>query len=443
MKTSPVILIFDVGKTNKKVILFDDGYNMVWDDSVQFPEITDPDGFPCDDLDGLSRWVRDTFHKLLQDRRFDIRAVNFSAYGASLVCLDDSLTPLIPLTNYLKPYPQKVLDKFYERYGGKIAFSKTTASPVLGSLNSGMQLYRIREEDPGVFAQIRYALHLPQYLSFLLTGSLHAEVTSIGCHTHLWDFTENNYHAWTRKEGVLDKFPPIVSSDVLLHARDGKNKIPCGAGLHDSSAALIPYRMNQNKPFILLSTGTWSITLNPFNHTPLTTDELANDCLCYLDPSGNPVKASRFFSGHEYDEQIKMICRYYRLPSDHFTKIDSIPAGIVSSPQSGIGDLARFENPEEAYYALMSGIVARQIKSTGLIIGDSAVTTIFVDGGFSKNPVYMKLLAKGFPKCGLYAASVPQGSALGAALIMHKHWNAKTVPRIGHFISYSNVTSDL
>ena len=50
-------------------------------------------------------------------------------------------------------------------YGGESQFSKQTASPVLGNLNSGMQLYRMKYEKPEKFKQINYALHLPQYLS--------------------------------------------------------------------------------------------------------------------------------------------------------------------------------------------------------------------------------------------------------------------------------------
>ena len=53
---------------------------------------------------------------------------------------------------------------------------------------------------------------------------------------------------------------------------------------------------------------------------------------------------------------------------------------------------------------------------------------IFVDGGFSKNAIYMYLLAEAFPAIEVYAASVAQASALGAALAIHPHWNTKPLP---------------
>ena len=51
---------------------------------------------------------------------------------------------------------------------------------------------------------------------------------------------------------------------------------PCkvGIGLHDSSAALIPYLVNFSMPFVLISTGTWCISMNPFSKTALTAEEL-------------------------------------------------------------------------------------------------------------------------------------------------------------------------
>ncbi len=70
----------------------------------------------------------------------------------------------------------------------------------------------------------------------------------------------------------------------------------------------------------------------------------------------------------------------------------------------------------------------RQAASPQLVLNGTEVRTIFVDGGFSKNEVYMFMLASAFPQCKVFAASVAQASAIGAALAIHKHWNSKTVP---------------
>ena len=65
MKT-PTIAIFDIGKTNKKLFLFNENYEIVYEKSTQFDEITDEDGDPCEDVELLSKWVVNTFDEVLQ-----------------------------------------------------------------------------------------------------------------------------------------------------------------------------------------------------------------------------------------------------------------------------------------------------------------------------------------------------------------------------------------
>src|SRR5205085_1325657 len=107
-----------------------------------------------------------------------------------------------------------------------------------------------------------------------------------------------------------------------------------GIGLHDSSSALIPYLATESEPFCLLSTGTWGITLNPFNHSPLTTNELAQDCLCYISYQGHPVKASRLFSGHFHDEQAAALAAYFKKPADFYKSIAAAQLSALSGNPS-------------------------------------------------------------------------------------------------------------
>ena len=79
-----------------------------------------------------------------------------------------------------------------------------------------MQLYRIKYEQPLIFSTIKYALHLPQYLSYLLTGEAASDITSIGCHTNLWNFKENDYHHWINDERIIEKLAPIVEADKVF-----------------------------------------------------------------------------------------------------------------------------------------------------------------------------------------------------------------------------------
>ena len=443
MKPIPVIAIFDVGKTNKKLFLFDEHYHIVYEKTLQFTETVDEDGDPCENLEALTAWGRDSLKELIAIKEFDIVALNFSAYGASFVHIGEDGKPVAPLYNYLKPFPEDLKKKFYDDYGGEIPVSMITASPVLGNLNSGMQLYRLKYKHPEVFAKIHYALHLPQYLSYLITNQAYSDITSIGCHTKLWNFQQDNYHEWVLREGIAEKLAPLYSSADVVAARAFWKDFKVGIGLHDSSAALIPYLACFSEPFVLISTGTWCITLNPFNTHPLTADELKQDCLCYMSYRGKPVKASRLFAGNEHEIETKRLAKYFNTSNDHYktvaydeniiTTLTGVkPAAPAHSALREIKfaerNLADYKNYEVAYHRLILDIMWQQLASAKLVLQDDKVNRIFVDGGFSKNPIYMHLLAEAFPGMEVYAASVAQATAVGAALAIHKHWNSKPLP---------------
>lgn len=423
-----VIAIFDIGKTNKKVFLFDEDYSIRFEKSIQIPEIKDEDGFPCEDVRELSAWVTDSLKEVMAMPEYLIKAINFSAHGASFVNLKEDGEPVTPLYNYLKPYPQKVQSEFYAAYGGN-DFAISAASPILGHLNSGMQLYWLKKDRPEVFSQIKYALHLPEYISWLVTKVFVSGITSIGCHTNLWDFTKNQYHSWVTIEGAIDKLAPIKSSNEILNIKFNGQELISGIGLHDSSSALIPYQKYFKEPFVLISTGTWSISLNPFNNLPLTKEELEQDCLCYLTYEGKPVKASRLFAGQEHEDAVKEMALYFSKPIEYYKKVAYDPALLAKLQQTekNQSTLASAGSFEEAYHQFMLNLVKKQKKSTDLVIQNTSVDKIFVDGGFGQNEVYMKLLAKAFPTKTVYAASLHQASALGAAMVIHEHWNLKAL----------------
>lgn len=434
MKPTPVIAVFDVGKTNKKLFLFDEQYKIVFERSARFLETVDEDGDPCENLESLRLSVFDSLREVFKNQEFEIKAINFATYGASFVYIDEDGKPLAPLYNYLKEYPQELKDQFYNTYGGTEAFSNITASPVLGSLNSGMQLYRMKYEKPELFAQMKYALHLPQYLSYLISGEAYSDITSIGCHTNLWDFTKNEYHEWVKKEGVMDKLAPIVQSDSVIPAAFPGNNYAVGPGFHDSSAALVPYLVNFHEPFILLSTGTWCISLNPFNSTPLTREELENDCLSYLQYEGKPVKASRLFSGYEHEQQVKRIAVHfgtdviaYRSVAFDVQLIEQIQQ-MDKNVDFADRDLSAYPTDIMAYHQLIFDLVSKQYISTNRVLKGTQVKRIFVDGGFSKNGIFMNLLAAAFPELEVFAAYMAQATAVGAALAIHKSWNTKPLP---------------
>src|SRR5690606_7983687 len=382
----PVVAVFDVGKTNKKLFLFDERYQIVFERSARFLETEDEDGDPCENLESLRLSVFDSLHEVFRRDEFDIKAINFTSYGASFVYLTDSGRPLTPLYNYLKAYPEELQERLYQRYGGVEQFSLDTASPALGSLNSGLQVFRIKEQKPDIFEHVKYAVHLPQYLSFLVSGQLYSDMTSIGCHTALWDFGKKDYHQWVKDTGIAKKLPPIVHGDEVFSAAFPGSTYKVGVGLHDSSSALIPYLLNFHEPFILISTGTWCISLNPFNDEGLTKEQLEKDCLFYLTYAGTPVKASRLFAGYEHEAQNKRIASHFHVTTARFKNLEidwqlvdklttgkTIPTSLAAFSEVDLNDFADYV---EAYHALMIYLTTAQIAATRLIFSVKTVKRI-------------------------------------------------------------------
>jgi L-fuculokinase len=426
--------VFDIGKTNKKFFLFDDDYNEVYRDYVNLPLTVDEDGCETENLEELRHWIKETFDTILEDPRFDVKTLNFSSYGASLVHLDYKGKPLTPLYNYVKELPQEVSDAFYNEYGDPLVIGAQTASPPSGMLNSGMQLYWLKKTKPELFAQIKYSLHLPQYLSYLFTGIPVSEYTSIGCHTNLWNFDEEDYHGWVHAEGIDKILPPIVPTSASINTTYRDKKIKIGVGIHDSSSALLPYILSKKKPFLLLSTGTWSIALNPFNSERLSREDIADNCLNYLRIDGKRVKASRFFMGNEYRLQVEVLCKYYQKEYGYHREVkfdQALYLRLIEKPAvnfkfEGISlkrlppetELEPFDTFEEAYHQLMIELMELQIDTINRAIGNSKIKRIYIDGGFTDNDVFMKLMAHHFSSYKVLSTHSPLGSALGAAMVI-------------------------
>ena len=426
--------VFDIGKTNKKFFLFDDNYNEVHREYVNLPLTVDEDGFETEDLEALRGWIKETFDTILENQEFDVKTLNFSSYGASLVHLDYKGKALTPLYNYTKEFPEEVTEAFAEKHGDLLTIAAQTASPQSGMLNSGMQLFWIKETKPKIFSKIKYSLHLPQYLSFLFTGIPVSEYTSIGCHTSLWDYDAEDYHAWVYAEGIDRILPPIAPTSASINTSYKDKKIKIGVGIHDSSSALLPYILSKKKPFLLLSTGTWSIALNPYNSESLSVQDIENNCLNYLRIDGKRVKASRFFMGNEYRLQVEKLTDYYKKEYGYHREMpfnQDIYLKLIEKPKvyfkfEGISlqrlpqetELEPFATFEEAYHQLMIELMELQIDTISNAIGNSDIKTIYIDGGFTDNDVFMKLMSHHFSDFKVLSTQSPLGSALGAAMVI-------------------------
>jgi sugar (pentulose or hexulose) kinase len=430
-----VIGIFDIGKTNKKLILFNEELKVVSETEQKFAEIKDEDGFECDDIEHIEQWIKESLSRLVRSDKYDLKAVNFTTYGATLVYLDANGKRLTPVYNYLKPIDEKIPESLYKRYGGRDEFCRRTASPALGMLNSGLQPLWLKYVKPDVFAKIKHILHFPQYLSYTLTGKIYAEHTSIGCHTALWDFDNMSYHPWVEVHRLTLPQPvPINTMDEVII--EGK-KLQIGIGIHDSSSSLAPYFAVSKGKFLLLSTGTWCINMNPFNTEKLTADQLDKDCLCYMSITRQPVKSSRLFLGHLHETAVNMITGHFKKSKDFYIKVKAdkkltaimklkfnekrvfFQTGPYSRELKNYIDMYEFNSVEEAYHQLMNELSDLTIEAINLVLpANDESANIYITGGFSKNDLFLNLITEAFPSKLVYTSEIANGAALGAALVI-------------------------
>jgi sugar (pentulose or hexulose) kinase len=445
-----IIAIFDIGKTNKKLLLFNTDLELVSEAEEKFPLIKDEDGFDCDNIDLIEKWIKKSIYNLVSSEEYNLTGLNFTTYGATLVYLDGQGNRLTPVYNYLKPVNENIPGELYEKYGGKEEFCRKTASPALGMLNSGIQALWLKKTRPEIFSKVRHILHFPQYLSYLVTGEICSEHTSIGCHTALWDFDKGEYHQWVRDESL--PLPEPVPVTKLCEINNNGRKIKVGTGVHDSSASLAPYFSGSSGKFILISTGTWCINMNPFNSDKLTQEELSRDCLCYMSINREPVKSSRLFLGHMHDEAIKHMSFYFKIHENSFrlvkpdtrlmnklmTKFEDERVFIVYENGMPVlkedPDLFVFDNFIEGYHLLLVELADLAVESIYLIISETdTIQNIYITGGFSKNPLFLKLVASSFPDKNIYTSEISNATALGAASVMVNAMNPgnTVIPDLG------------
>lgn len=431
-----VIAVFDIGKTNKKILLFDKNFKVLYQYEQKFPVLADTESFECDDIDLITGWIMMSLSKIIDKGDYEIVAVNFSTYGASLMFLDENGNRLTPVYNYLKTVDESIARNLFSEYGGKDEFCRKTASPALGFLlNSGIQILWLQKEKPEVFNKVKSILHLPQYLSFTLTKKKVSEPTSIGCHTYLWDFDQMSYHQWVSDKKI--SLPEPCTNDVVFNATISGTEIKVGTGIHDSSASLVPYLKGSAEKFILVSTGTWCICMNPFNKEPLTTGQLERDCLCYLSPDKSQVKSSRLFMGHFHEVWTEKLAEFYHVENDRFKRIKKEEVPIIKlqkdfahpiyfpegkdSFEDGLEsvDLSVFENYEEAYTKLIIDLAALCAESIGLVISeDDETRVLYISGGFARNEIFIQLMSSHFPYKKILISEIDNSSALGAALVI-------------------------
>ncbi|MBX5225174.1 carbohydrate kinase [Rhizobium sp. NLR9b] len=416
------IAVLDIGKTNAKVVVLDSGTGAEIA-VLKRPNIMIKTGlYPHYDIEALWSFALDALKGLARDPGFD--AISITTHGAAAALLDRDGALAMPVIDYEHEYPEDIRDA-YTRL--RPSFEETFSPRLAMGLNVGAQLHYQKTAFPEEFAQVTTIVTYAQYWAARLTGVATNELTSLGCHTDLWNPKTSSYSSLVDRLGIRGLMAPIRSAFDALGpvlpdiADDIGISVPVYCGIHDSNASLLPHLVHRQAPFAVVSTGTWVISFGvggDLDHLDPKRDALAN-----VDAYGRAVPSSRFMGGREFDILSAEIGPVDEKAAQAaigavIDKGIMLLANIASGSGPFPGKASRWIGAEDAsreerfaasclYLALMTDACLGLISAKGPVI---------VEGPFALNGTYLKLLAA---LTGRDVIALPgsTGTSQGAALL--------------------------
>jgi len=420
MKT---IAVIDIGKTNAKVALVDlDSFTEI---AVRKTAngVTSDGLYPHFDVEKLWRFIVESLGALHAEVTID--AISVTTHGATAVLLDENGNLALPLLDYEFTGPDR-LAKAYDAI--RPPFAETGAARLPMGLNIGAQIFWQEQAFPQAFANVATILTYAQYWSYRLSGVLANELTSLGCHTDLWNPYSADFSTLVDERGWRRLFAPVrKASDMLgglLPAVAQQAGLPAGlpvyCGIHDSNASLLPHVLSRPSPFAVVSTGTW-VVIMAVGAEKVALDE-ARDTLINVNALGDPVPSARFMGGRAFamlmpdaavsasiEDEMDIVRRACML-------LPSVPEGSGPFPQSKASwtcDESSLAPAER--YAVVSFHLALMTATSLDLIG--ARGDIVVEGPFASNISYLRMLAAATGRQVLTGSQSATGTSLGAACL--------------------------
>ncbi len=469
--------VFDVGKTNKKLLIFDRNLKIIDSVFANFGIYT-KDSIDYEDTEGIELWLI----KQLTEKagQYPIKAISITAHGATFAAIDSRGKLAIPVISYTTEPGENFHEEFYNSMGSSDSLQLHTATPRFSNLlNIAKGIYFAQKKYPDRFSSVTAILGYSQYFGHFLTGRTGAEPTYVGCHTYLWEYERNTWSSVAAKLGIIDKLPPALNKswEILgritpeIAARTGLSpETVVTMGIHDSNAALLPYLLKTREDFVLNSTGTWCVAMHPVKEISFSRDEIGKVVFYNLDAFFNPVKTAIFLGGLEFERYISLFNkingekpfppfdpRLYRqiIKEAESFILPGVLRGTGQFPDSlpGVRLKERFipleiiESGEEVpalfrdfarAYAVLNLSLAIQNRVCLERIGINLGSSIFVEGGFRKNPDFNALLTAFFPSSPLFLTNLNEASAFGAAILARLAVEKEEAQEIA---SYFNIES--
>ncbi|WP_147290904.1 FGGY-family carbohydrate kinase [Roseomonas gilardii] len=415
--------MLDIGKSNAKLVLLDplSGRELA---IRQKPNAPREDG-PLRQLDlpGLEDWLLRMLSGLPERGR--IAAILPVAHGAAAVLLDAEGEPLLA-PDYEDPALSGE-DAAYEAL--RDPFGATLSPSLPAGLNLGRQIHFVQHRLPEIFAHAAAILPYPQYWAYRLCGVAASEVTSLGCHTDLWQPAQARFSGMAIRQGWERLFPPLRSAGAVLGRLRPALAARCGlpedcavlCGLHDSNASYLAHLTHRAaaEPFAVVSSGTWTVLMA--RGTPASALRPERDMLANVDAWGGLVGTARFMGGREYravagpDAPLPGEADLFHVLDEGACVLPGFAGGGVFPGRHGaVLRAGRLDGAGRSalaslYLALLTDL------SLGLL---HAAGELVVDGPLARDPLYPALLAALRPGSRLLRCPDSAGAVAGARCLV-------------------------
>ena len=401
---TPVCAILDVGKSHTKLSLVDGNGEILENNVTATPSLADAPQYPALGVDGIFKWFCAELREY--SKSCSINHLMPVTHGAAAALVDEEGELVMPVMDYEAAIPGEICNEYETLRPG---FSETLSPALPMGLNLGRQLYWQSRLDPARFRRVHRILPYPQYWAYRFSGKPACEVTSLGCHSDLWQPESNRPSTLCVSRGWSSKLPePAPAWKVAgavtpeLAGRTGLAR-DCAVhvGVHDTNAALFYLSGNHDshaggQPPAVLSTGTWFVAMAPGGTTGKLDQQ--RDCLANIDVFGRPVPCARFMGGREFE----ILCAGTQF--SNYTARDvmqllqaevlALPAFVdAGGPFPGhTGEVAGLDAGLERLRPLLASLYLALVADVALdLIGARA--EVIIEGPACKNVMFCRALA--------------------------------------------------
>jgi L-fuculokinase len=425
------VAVFDLGKTNMKVVAFDASGKVLAERARPNAPLAPDAHCPYLRLDTEGAWA--FLLSALKDigAGLPVEAISIAAHGAAGALVTDEALALPPMDYEFDGFGK--VDADYDAV--RPPFEEALSPNLPRGLNLGRQPFYLERMFPAEFARASAFLAYPQYWAWRLSGVMATEVTSVGSHTDLWRPNEGRLSSMVEKLGWRRLFPPLRKAwDTLgtlrpeVAAATGlapNVRVVCGA--HDSNASLVPHLVTRRDPFTVISTGTWVIIMGVGGKGRL--DPKA-DMLANVDVRGSPVPTARFMGGREFgvlagDKPAEAA------EADVAAVVASAALAVPAFCDQGgpfAGRKGRIEGEAPATPEARAALATlyASLMTAHLLCRLDAPGDLIVEGGFTRAPAFAAVLAGLRPDRRVAVAPMSASAAAGAAMLAH--WDAPHEP---------------